>query len=249
MIEDDQVGGIALVTGGSRGVGAATARYLAQHGYDVIINYRDKSRRAELVVGEIEARGRRGWTAQGDLTDAGQTAGMFERIRRDPGRIDLLVLNASGGLEKGMAKDYAMQVNLHAQVRALDLALPLMPEGSRVVFVTSHLAHFHGQKPVYPAYEPVAASKRAGETALRKRIPDLEKRGISLVVVSGDLIDGTITPRLMDREAPGLIDARRAEAGDLPTVDEFAEAIAEAAIDDSLESGETVFVGSTEWDL
>lgn len=237
----------AVVTGGSRGVGAATARFLAERGFDVVVNYRDKARRAEAVVAEVEAAGQRGWLAQADLTDAAQAAAMFEQVRRDAGRIDLLVLNASGGLEKGAAEDYAMQVNLHAQVRALDLALPLMDEGSRVVFVTSHLAHFYGEKPVYPAYEPVAASKRAGETALRKRIPDLTKRDISLVVVSGDLIDGTITPRLMERQEPGLIDARREEAGDLPTVEEFAEAIAEASIDEGLESGETVFVGSTEW--
>jgi NAD(P)-dependent dehydrogenase (short-subunit alcohol dehydrogenase family) len=172
---------------------------------------------------------------------------MVGQIASDPGRLDLLVLNASGGLEKGMAADYAMQVNLTAQVRALDLALPLMGEGSRVVFVTSHLAHFHGEKPVYPAYESVAASKRAGETALRERIPSLAARGISLVVVSGDLIEGSITPRLMERQAPGLIDARRDEAGGLPSVEEFAEAIATAAVDPDLATGDTVFVGSTEW--
>lgn len=238
----------ALVTGASRGVGAATARFLAVRGYAVVVNYRNKARRAEAVVAEVEAAGRKGWIAQADLTDADQTAAMFEQVAREPGHLDLLVLNASGGLEKGMAEDYAMQVNLLAQTRALDLALPLLNERSRVVFVTSHLAHFHGQKPVYPAYEPVAASKRAGETALRERIPELEAKGISLVVVSGDLIDGSITPRLMERQAPGLIDARRDEAGGLPTVEEFAEAIADAAVDDALATGDTVFVGSTEWE-
>jgi NAD(P)-dependent dehydrogenase (short-subunit alcohol dehydrogenase family) len=238
---------VALVTGASRGVGAATARYLAERGFDVVVNYRNKAKRAEAVVAEVEAAGRRGWIAQADLTAAEQTAAMFGQVAREPGRLDLLVLNASGGLEKGMAGDYAMQVNVTAQMRALDLALPLLGEGSRVVFVTSHLAHFHGQKPVYPAYEPVAASKRAGETALRERIPALAERGISLVVVSGDLIEGSITPRLMERQAPGLIEARRDEAGGLPTVEEFAEAIADAAVDDALATGDTVYVGSTEW--
>jgi NAD(P)-dependent dehydrogenase (short-subunit alcohol dehydrogenase family) len=238
---------IALVTGASRGVGAATARFLAERGCDVVVNYRNKAKRAEEVVADVKATGRRGWIAQADLTDAAQTEAMVAQVARDPGRIDLLVLNASGGLERGVAEDYAMQVNLTAQVRALDLALPLMGEGSRVVFVTSHLAHFHGEKPVYPAYEPVAASKRAGETALRERIPDLSARGISLVVVSGDLIEGSITPRLMERQAPGLIEARRDEAGGLPTVEAFAEAIADAAVDPDLATGETVFVGSTEW--
>ncbi len=244
-----ETGKVALVTGASRGVGAATARLLAERGYDVVVNYRNKAKRAEAVVAEVEAAGQRGWIVQADLTDADQTSAMFAQIGRDAGRLDLLVLNASGGLEKGMAEDYAMLVNLDAQVRALELALPLMREGGRVVFVTSHLAHFHGEKPVYPAYEPVAASKKAGERALRERIPSLGVQGISLVVVSGDMIDGTITPKLLDRQSPGVMEARRQEAGDLPTVEEFAEAIAEAAIDDSLESGETVYVGSTEWEL
>ena len=238
----------ALVTGASRGVGAATARFLAVRGYAVVVNYRNKARRAEAVVAEVEAAGRKGWIAQADLTDADQTAAMFEQVAREPGHLDLLVLNASGGLEKGMAEDYAMQVNLLAQTRALDLALPLLNERSRVVFVTSHLAHFHGQKPVYPAYEPVAASKRAGETALRERIPELEAKGISLVVVSGDLIEGSITPRLMERQAPGVDRCARDEAGGLPTVEEFAGAIADAAVDDALATGDTVFVGSTEWE-
>lgn len=242
-------GKVALVTGGSRGVGAAMARYLAERGFSVVVNYRNKAKRAEAVVAEIEAAGQQGWIAQADLTDPDQTAAMFEQIERDPGWLDLLVLNASGGLEKGMAEDYAMRVNLTAQTRALELALPLLSEGGRVVFVTSHLAHFHGEKPVYPAYEPVAASKKAGENALRERIPVLTERGVSLVVVSGDLIEGSITPRLMERQSPGLIEARREEAGNLPTVEEFAEAIADAAIDENLGTGETVFVGSTEWAL
>lgn len=249
MSAAQQSGKVALVTGGSRGVGAATVVLLAERGFDVAVNYREKARRAEAVIADVEAAGRRGWPAQADLTDDDATTAMFDRLSRDAGRIDLLVLNASGGLEASMAEDYAMQVNMGAQTRALDLALPLMPDGGRVVFVTSHLAHFHGEKPVYPAYEPVAASKKAGEMALRERIPELASRDISLIVVSGDLIDGSITPRLMERQSPGLIDARREEAGGLPTVDEFARAIADAAIDEELVSGDTVYVGSTEWEL
>ncbi len=239
---------VALVTGGSRGVGATTAIFLAERGFDVAVNYREKARRAEAVIADIEASGRRGWPAQADLTDDDATTAMFGRLKQDPGRIDLLVLNASGGLEAGMAENYAMQVNMGAQTRVLDLSLPLMPNGGRVVFVTSHLAHFHGEKPVYPAYEPVAASKKAGEMALRERIPELAMRDISLIVVSGDLIDGSITPRLMERQSPGLIDARREEAGGLPTVEEFAQAIADAAVNEDLVSGDTVYVGSTEWE-
>ena len=66
-------------------------------------------------------------------------------------------------------------------------------------------------------------------------------------MVSGDLIDGTITPRLLERRAPGLIEARRQQAGALPSVEIFATAIAEAAVDHTLEHGATISVGSPEW--
>jgi NAD(P)-dependent dehydrogenase (short-subunit alcohol dehydrogenase family) len=191
--------------------------------------------------------GRRALLAQADITNSGEVQAMMVAVREHFAGLDLLILNASGGLEKDMPADYAMQLNLVAQERMVDAAVPLMPAGGRIVFVTSHLAHFYGQKPVYAAYEPVATSKKAGEQALRARIPELMTRGISLVVVSGDLIEGTITPRLMERSRPGLIEARRKQAGALPTVEEFARSIVDAAGDTRLESGATIFVGNTDW--
>ncbi len=240
---------VALVTGASRGIGAATARLLAERGAHVVLNYRSKARRAEEVAETVQAAGRRALPVQADLTDPLATAAMFAAVQQHFGRLDLLILHASGGLERDKPADYALQLNLTAQTRAVDLALPLMPAGSRIVFVTSHLAHFYGRKPVYPAYEPVAAGKRAGEEALQARVPELAARGVSLIVVSGDLIEGTITPRLMERHAAGLIEARREQAGALPTVEEFASAIVDAAAQPALESGTTLFVGSTEWEL
>ncbi|HXB21894.1 MAG TPA: hypothetical protein VNV88_10955 [Candidatus Solibacter sp.] len=82
---------------------------------------------------------------------------------------------------------------------------------------------------------------------MRARIPELDSLGVPLIVVSGDLIEGTITPKLLERQSRGLIRARRLEAGALPTVDEFAHAIVEACENPALASGATIFVGSTEW--
>jgi len=93
----------------------------------------------------------------------------------------------------------------------------------------------------------VAKSKRAGEDALRGLAVELSGKGISLIVVSGDLIEGTITPRLLQRQSPGLIEMRRQEVGGLPTVDEFAAAIVNAAVDETLPTGHTIYVGSTEY--
>ncbi len=239
---------VALVTGASRGVGASTARMLASDGADVVINYRSKSHRALEVADAVRANGRQALLAQADITSESEMTQMMKLVEKEFGQLNLLILNASGGMEKNKPDDYAMQVNLTAQSRAVDLFLPLIPPAGRIVFVTSHLAHFYGQKPVYPMYEPVAKSKKAGEEALRDRIPELTTKGIKLIVVSGDLIEGTITPKLMQRQEPGLIENRRKSAGSLPNVEDFARAIVNAAADKELESGATVFVGSTEWE-
>lgn len=240
-------GKVSLVTGASRGVGKVTATMLAERGSSVIINYRSKAKRAEQVAAEVGAHGVRSLIAEADVTDADAVAAMLQQAKETFGSIDILVLNASGGLEKDVAEDYAMVLNRDSQVNLVNAALPVLKDGGRIVFVTSHLAHFHGEKPVMEEYEPVAASKKAGELALRDMIPALTDKGISLVIVSGDLIDGTITPKLLNRMRPGIIEGRREQAGGwLPTTEDFAEAIVKAAGDESLKSGDTVYVGSVD---
>jgi NAD(P)-dependent dehydrogenase (short-subunit alcohol dehydrogenase family) len=224
-------GKTALVTGSSRGIGADTVRYLAEAGADVVINYRNKAPRAEKLAGELRALGVRALVVGADLTDADSVQAMFDEVARDFGHLDILVLNASGGMEAGMAEDYALQLNRDAQVRVLETASPLLRDGSRVVFVTSHQAHFIRTTPTMPEYEPVALSKRAGEDALRERIPALAERGVGFVVVSGDMIEGTITATLLERANPGAISARRESAGKLYNVSEFAAEVALAAVE------------------
>ena len=162
------------------------------------------------------------------------------------GSLDVLVLNASGGMESGMEEGYALKLNRDAQVNMLNAAVPLMREGSRVVFVTSHQAHFIDSVPTMPEYEPVARSKRAGEDALRALIPNLADKGISFVVVSGDMIEGTVTATLLDRSNPGAIEARRAEAGKLYSVAEFAAEIAKMVTAD-VETGHTEYAGGADY--
>ena len=245
-MQHDLTGKRVLITGASRGVGAALAVIMAERGADLILNYRSKRPRAETVAREVEKLGRRAVLVQADITAQDDVARMMQEAGSAFGGLDILVLNASGGLEKNQTADYAMRLNRDAQVDLVERALPLMPRGSRTVFVTSHLAHFYGEKPVLPGYEPVAEGKLAGERALRARIPALSERGIDLVVVSGDLIEGTITPKLLQRTNPGLIEARREAVGSLPTTEAFAEAIADAAADTKLKSGATVYVGSVD---
>ena len=232
----------ALVTGSSRGIGADTAGMLAAAGAKVAINYRNKEARALKVVAAIEADGGEAIALGGDLTDPHAVAGMFEIVEKTWGGLDLLVLNASGGMESGMDEDYAMKLNRDAQVNVLDAALPLMTSGSRVVFVTSHQAHFVATAETMPSYLPVALSKRAGEDALRGRAVELAEKGVGFVVVSGDMIEGTITATLLERANPGAIELRREEAGRLYSVNEFAAEVAQAAVD-PIPENHTRYVG------
>lgn len=237
---------VALVTGGSRGIGATTALALASRGYDVALTYRNKAARAREVADEIARRGGHTLAVAGDLTEQDDVTRLFTTLGEWRGRLDLLVLNASGGLERDLvAADphYPLRINRDAQLATLDGALPLLAPGGAVVFVTSHWAHRYGQVTQLPHYEPVAMSKYAGEQALRARQTDLAARGLRLIVVTGDLIDGTITPKLLERAAPGLMATRRDQTGQLPTAAEMGEAIAAAATDSTLPSGHTVVVG------
>ncbi|WP_431962964.1 SDR family oxidoreductase [Nocardia sp. bgisy134] len=236
---------IALITGASRGIGADTARILAARGDHVVVNYREKRRRAETIADEITTAGGSASIAGADVSDETAASALIADLADRFGRLDVLVLNASGGLERDAAPDYAMSINRDAQLRLTRLALPLMPSGARIVFVTSHQAHFHGRKPVPADYEPIAASKRAGEDALRALIPELATRGITLTIVSGDMIDGTIIVRLLERRNPGAVTTRR-DHGPLPTIEEFATAIADATTAPT-ESGHTVYIGGDDY--
>jgi NAD(P)-dependent dehydrogenase (short-subunit alcohol dehydrogenase family) len=232
----------ALVTGSSRGIGADTVTYFAEAGARVAINYRNKEARALKLVTQIEDAGGSAIAIGADLTEPVSVRGLVEAVREEFGGLDILVLNASGGMESGMAEDYAMKLNRDAQVDFLTAMLPLLDRGSRVVFVTSHQAHFIKTVETMPEYLPVALSKRAGEDALRELIPQLESRGIGFVVVSGDMIEGTITATLLQRANPGAIEARKEAAGRLYNVGEFAAEVALAAVE-PIPADHTRYVG------
>jgi NAD(P)-dependent dehydrogenase (short-subunit alcohol dehydrogenase family) len=237
-------GKVALVTGSSRGIGADTVTYFAEAGASVLVNYRNKEARALKIVAAIEGMGSKAIAYGADLTDQQAVEGMFEAAEAAFGKLDILVMNASGGMEAGMGEDYAMRLNRDSQVNLLKTALPHLKDGSRVVFVTSHQAHFIRTTPTMPEYVPVALSKRAGEDALRAMIPELASRNIGFVVVSGDMIEGTITATLLERANPGAIESRREGAGKLYNVSEFAAEIALAAVED-IPANNTRLVGDT----
>ena len=83
----------------------------------MVINYRNKAPRAQKLARELEALGARALTIGADLTNADDRAALFAEIEREFGGLDILVLNASGGMESGMAEDYALLLNRDATGR------------------------------------------------------------------------------------------------------------------------------------
>ncbi|KXO99586.1 SDR family oxidoreductase [Tsukamurella pseudospumae] len=233
---------VVVVTGASRGSGAETAVALGARGHDVVVNYREKARRAEQVCQRVRAAGGRAIAVGADVTAEHGPSALFDAAIAEFGRFDAVVLNASGGLELGADEGYAMRLNRDAQVAAARAASERLSPGGRVVFVTSHQAHFSRTHAVPEGYEPIAASKLAGEQALRELAAT---SGLDLRVVSGDMIDGTIVVRLLERRDPAAVQARRAH-GPLPTIDEFAAAIADA-VESEAPSGGTTYVGGADY--
>jgi hypothetical protein len=103
-------------------------------------------------------------------------------------------------------------------------------------------AHRYDAAPQLSAYASIAESEHAGERALRERFAD-PRRGIRLLVATGDRVEGTVTPTLLERASRGLAEHRRHEAGAPPTGADTGSAIARAALDDALLAGHTVVAG------
>ena len=177
-----------------------------------------------------------------DITQHGDVQNLVDAAVEAFGGLDILVLNASGGMETDLGEDYALRLNRDAQLDLMRTAAEVMKPGSRIVYVTSHQAHFINDVETMPEYEAVARSKRAGEDALTDEIPALTEKGIEFVVVSGDMIEGTVTATLLNRARPGTLDERRSEAGKLYSVEEFAQEVA-AMVTADVDTGHVELVG------
>lgn len=186
---------IILVTGASRGVGADVAQRIAGHDTHVIVNHRGRPERAEAVARAVREAGGHASTIAADVHDEFAVAAMIETIRARFGRLDALILNASGDDPHD-----AVRVNGDVHRRLATLAMPLMPAGARIVFVTSHQAHFYPDKAVPKGYAGVAASQRAAETALYAMRSEFAHAGIGFTVVSAEMTGETVT-------APAVVNA------------------------------------------
>ncbi|HLS46985.1 MAG TPA: SDR family oxidoreductase [Gemmatimonadales bacterium] len=140
----DLGGRTALITGGSRGVGAAAALLFARAGADVAITYRTRQADAEAVAGQVRALGRRAFAAGGDLAERGTAARIVDNARAELGRLDFLVANAGIWPPEAVPlKDLSdarwretMAANLDGVFETVRAALRVMDEGS-IVLVSS----------------------------------------------------------------------------------------------------------------
>ncbi|WP_247676225.1 SDR family NAD(P)-dependent oxidoreductase, partial [Micromonospora sp. M51] len=154
---------VALVTGGSRGIGAGIALRLAQDGADVALTYRQDAERAATVVKQIEALGRRALAIQADGADPAAVQGAVDRAAAELGRLDILVNNAAvftvGAMDElGSAEvEQTVAVNIRAPYVAARAALRHLGEGGRIISIGSNV----GERVVFPGLTLYAMSKSA----------------------------------------------------------------------------------------
>jgi NAD(P)-dependent dehydrogenase (short-subunit alcohol dehydrogenase family) len=177
---------IVLITGGSRGTGAEVAQKLSGPDTHVVVNYRANADRAESTAQAIRRAGGHASTLRADISDETESAAMIDTIAARFGRLDALILSASVNPALGGDLGYAKRLNRDAQRHLAMKAVPLMPIGGRIVFVTNHAAHFFPHRAVPKGQTADAASKWAGETALYAMRAKFRSAGVRLTVVSGN---------------------------------------------------------------
>ena len=186
----DLKGKKALITGGTRGIGKAIALNLAGMGADVAINYFRSRDAAKAAVADIEAKGVRSIALRANMGNSEQIPGMFEEIRKEFGKLDILISNAALGHFGNVLEvndkmwDVAMATNAKALLFCAQEAVKLMPEGGKIVALTSLGSHRY-----IPGYAAIGVSKAAIETLVRYLAFELAPRKINVNAVSGGFID------------------------------------------------------------
>jgi len=187
---------IALVTGGSRGLGKNMALQLAENGINVILTYNSKKDEALAVVAEIESKGQKAAALQLNAGDIKSFDKFFEELAAvlqssfDTTHFDFLINNAGVGVHAAFAEtteeQFDMLVNLHFKgvFFLTQKALPLINDGGRIVNLSTGLARF--STPGFAAY---ASMKGAIETLTRYMSKELGARGISVNVVAPGAIE------------------------------------------------------------
>ncbi|MFT4119026.1 SDR family NAD(P)-dependent oxidoreductase [Bradyrhizobium sp.] len=231
----DLKGRTALVTGGSRGIGAAVCRLLAEAGATVAINCRERIEQAEQLAGEIGKHGGRAIAIAADVSRREAVAGMIERVTTELGPVDILVNNAGIAITRGVDDlteddfDRTILVNLKSVFLCTQAVLPAMRarKWGRIVNISSGAARGAGS--IGPHYN---ASKAGMEGLTRGYAARLVKEGITVNAVAPSLIETD-----MMSGQPQLVS--RIPLGRFGTAEEVAKA-AMLLIDNAYMTGQTI---------
>ncbi len=191
-------GRVALVTGGSRGIGAATAERLARDGANVAISYSSSPDKAEALVKKLEGIGVRAAAFQADQADARAVTSLVEAVVKQFGRLDILVNNAGvfvmGQLDDENADlaalDREQAINVGGVVAAVRAAAKHLPEGGRIITIGSVIA----SRVAFPGLGGYAASKAAVVGYTKGWARDLGTKGITVNVVQPGPINTDMNP-------------------------------------------------------
>ncbi|WP_406063688.1 SDR family oxidoreductase [Streptomyces sp. NBC_01077] len=189
-------GTAVLVTGGSRGIGAATAVRLAQEGADVAFTYVQDEARAKEVAARIEATGRKALPLRADAGDAGDAAGAVNWAADALGRLDVLVNNAGAGVLGPLESlaltdvDRVLAVNVRGAFLASQAAAGRLPEGGRIITIGSCMT----QRVPGPGGVLYAMSKTALIGLTKSLARELGGRGITANVVHPGPTDTDMNP-------------------------------------------------------
>ena len=188
-------GGVAVVTGGSRGLGKNMVQSIAGRGTDVIFTYQSNSAAADDLVAEVEGMGRRAAALQLDVGDAATFDAFVEQVRGvlrdwDTDRFHFLVNNAGIGVYASIAEtteaqfDRLMGIHVKGPFFLTQKLLPLMADGGRIINVSTGLARF-----VTPGFAAYASAKGAVEVMTRYLAQELGPRGIAVNVIAPGAIE------------------------------------------------------------
>lgn len=184
---------VALVTGASRGIGAAIARRLAADGASVAISYVSSPDKAAAVVAELEALGVRAKAYKTDQADAAAVAALVKSVANDFGALDILVNNAgvaAQGSPDESEIDRQFAINVRAVAAAVRAAAPLLPAGGRIINVGSVL----GDRAAFAGTADYAATKAAVAGYTRGWAHDFGSRGITVNTVQPGLTNTDMNP-------------------------------------------------------
>jgi 3-oxoacyl-[acyl-carrier protein] reductase len=218
-------GTIAIITGGSRGIGAAIAKRLAADGAKVAITYSNGADAAAAVVKEIERDGGKAIAIQADATDAKAGKAAVEKTVATFGGLDVLVNNAGTAIPKTFEEttleemDRLLNINVRGVFVATQAALKHMKSGGRIIMIGSCL----GERVMTPGLVPYSATKGAVKIFTQALSRELGSRGITVNNIQPGPIDTELNPATGDWAAPQKANTALGRYG---SVDEVAALVA-----------------------